>query len=63
MYNWKAIGRSLRKKTQEGPKIKVTKKRIIKKKLGDNVEQTKIVTVQEENKGPKTSVNVLMLNA
>ncbi|XP_064211748.1 titin-like [Tribolium castaneum] len=44
--------------TQEGPKEKVTKKRVIKKQIGPIQEITKIETAEEEGKEPETTVTV-----
>lgn len=43
----------------DGQKVKKTiKKRVIKKRLGDKHEETKIITVEEEGKEPETTVSV-----
>ncbi|ERL88521.1 hypothetical protein D910_05907, partial [Dendroctonus ponderosae] len=41
-----------------GPKKRTTKKRIIRKRVGDKQEETQIVTVEEEGKEPLTTVTI-----
>uniref|UniRef100_A0A182SE04 Titin n=1 Tax=Anopheles maculatus TaxID=74869 RepID=A0A182SE04_9DIPT len=45
--------------TKEGkPKKQITKTKVIKKKTGDKVEEVKIVTVQEDDQVPETTVTM-----